>query len=250
MEQPKPNEQSESAADTMNRLHNLASEHPDPEKDEIAKKLLEQWEKAQEEGNSDEVIRLIGEIDKLYDGTPKDSEKTPNEHVEAQAEQTQDAKEHDGLKENGTVVVGPLSGEFDPNNFFRNYNKSAKLNIRDNFNKNIQCRKVREEQPRSTISFYTLKKAMGDSEIWFKLPAGSYFSLDDYWIIAELLNKQPNGESGELLNDAQANIFYVQVGANICVVGVYWTGSCWSIEGWNLGEHIEDIGCRIFSRRG
>jgi hypothetical protein len=70
MEHLKSNENPQSVADTMNRLHNLASEHPDPEKDKIVEKLLEQWEKAQEEGNSDEVIRLIGEIDKLYDGTP------------------------------------------------------------------------------------------------------------------------------------------------------------------------------------
>jgi hypothetical protein len=85
MEQSKSNENPQSAADAMTRLHNLASEHPDPEKDKIAKKLLEQWEKAQEEGNSDEVIRLIGEIDKLYDGTPEkegEKEKTPDEHIE------------------------------------------------------------------------------------------------------------------------------------------------------------------------
>jgi len=75
MEHPNSNKQSESADDTMNRLHNLASKHPDPEKDEIVEKLLEQWEKAQEEGNPDEVIRLIGEIDRLYDGTR-------DEHIE------------------------------------------------------------------------------------------------------------------------------------------------------------------------
>jgi len=80
MEQPKSNKNLQSADDAMNRLHNLASEHPDPEKDKIAEKLLEQFKTAQEEGNSDEVTRLIGEIDNLYDGTPKESEKTPDEH--------------------------------------------------------------------------------------------------------------------------------------------------------------------------
>jgi hypothetical protein len=85
MEHLKSNEKEQSAADAMTRLHNLASEHPDPEKDKIAKKLLEQWEKAQEEGNSDEVIRLIGEIDKLYEPKAEKEEtekETPDEYIE------------------------------------------------------------------------------------------------------------------------------------------------------------------------
>jgi hypothetical protein len=76
MEHLKSNENDQSIADAMTRLHNLASEHPDPEKDKIVQKLLEQFKTAQEEGNSDEVIRLIGEIEKLYEPKPKESEKT------------------------------------------------------------------------------------------------------------------------------------------------------------------------------
>ena len=252
MEQPKPNEQSESAADAMNRLHNLASEHPDPEKDKIVEKLLEQWEKAQEEGNSDEVIRLIGEIDKLYEGTPKDSEKTPDEHIEAPAEQKQDTKEHDGLKENGTVIVGPLKGTFDAKEFFREWNKNVKIYIGDGFkNSVLKSAGNVSEQPPATIASFTLVKEMDDSEIRDELPENHVFALDDLWMIANIIKKQANGESGDLLADGNANIFYVQKDASVLVVQVLRDGSEWLVDGWRLDGGVRwYAGSRVFSRNG
>jgi hypothetical protein len=54
--------------------------------------LLKQWEKAQEEGNSDEVIRLIGEIDKLYDGTSEKEE--PSAPVDRISKSISEPTEH------------------------------------------------------------------------------------------------------------------------------------------------------------
>jgi len=249
MEQPKPNKQSESAADTMTRLHNLASEHPDPEKDKIAKKLLEQWEKAQAEGNSDEVIRLIGEIDKLYDGTPEGSEKTSDKKDGVSAEQTQDAKERDGLKENGTVVVGPLAETFVPDEFFSDKNK--KMFIGGYFkNLVLNPSDIVSEQPPTTITSFTLAKEMDDAEIRAELPKNHVFALGDLWMIADLI-KKANGKSGGLLADGKINLFYVQGSTHILVLRVYWGGSKWTVGVWEfVGSGRWDDPARVFSRNG
>jgi len=120
MEHLKSNENPQSAADAMNRLHNLASEHPDPEKDKIVEKLLEQWEKAQEEGNSDEVIRLIGEIEKLYDGTlgkegASSDETGPHFITEGEDDGDKENSGNNPVEKNlpsGTRVIEGDAGEF------------------------------------------------------------------------------------------------------------------------------------------
>jgi hypothetical protein len=255
MEQPKSNKNPQSATDAMNRLHNLASEHPDPEKDKIAKKLLEQWEKAQEEGNSDEVIRLIGEIDKLYDETPEkegEKEKTPDEHVEVPKTEKLSPNTSRELKENGTITVGPLKGAFDSEGFFRGWNKNVKIYIGDGFKDGVlKSAGSVSEQPPATIASFTLAKKMHDTEIRAELPKNHVFSPNDLWMIADLIKKQANGESGHLLADGKANIFYVQVSALVFVVRVYRDGSAWGVCAWDLDEiGWWDGGQRVFSRNG
>ena len=102
----------------------------------------------------------------------------------------------ENMKSNGPVTVGPLEGEFDPNEFFSNDNKSVKLKVFDGFKSNIagSARNV-SEQPPASLSSYTLKKKMSDSKIRAELPKNHVFALDDIWMIADLLKKQPNGES-------------------------------------------------------
>jgi hypothetical protein len=247
MEQPKSNENLQSADDAMNRLHNLASEHPDPEKDKIAKKLLEQFKTAQEEGNSDEVIRLIGEIDRLYDGTPKESEKTSGKKDEALVEQKQDTKEHDGLKENGTIIVGPLAGTFDPDEFFSDKNK--KMFIGGYFkNLVLNPSDIVSEQPPTAIASFTLVKEMSDSEIRAELPKNHVFALGDLWMIADLI-KKANGKSGGMLADGKVNLFYVQGSTRILVLSVYRDGSVWTVGVWEfVGSGRWDDPARVFSR--
>jgi hypothetical protein len=106
------------------------------------------------------------------------------------------------------------------------------------------------EQPPATVASFTLGKAMNDTEIRAELPNNHVFSQDDLWMIADLIKKQPNGGSGELLNN-EVNIFYVQVGALVFVVGVFWNGSGWDVDGWELDEDCQwDGGYRVFSRNG
>jgi len=247
MEQPKPNENPQSAADAMTRLHNLASKNQDPEKDKIAKKLLEQWEKAQEEGNSDEVIRLIGEIDKLYDGTlgkEEEKEKMPDEHAESPKTEKLSPNTSRELKENGTVIVGPLTKTFDPKRFFRQDNPKAKLVIYDGFKDEILAisKKV-SQRPEAAISSFDLPMGMHDTEIRANLPKNHVFAIDDLWMIADLF------ENGELTNGN--NLFYMQTGASILLVRIEWGTHKWHVNTWEVdGLGRWCVESRVFSRNG
>jgi hypothetical protein len=251
MEHLKSNENPQSVADAMNRLHNLASEHPDPEKDKIAKKLLEQWEKAQEEGNSDEVIRLIGEIEKLYDGTPEGSEKTSDKKDEvlppapAKKERKKASRE---LKENGITIVGPLKGTFDAKEFFRDDNPKVKLYIYDN--RVLAMSEKVSGMPESAVSSFDLAKPMNDTEIRAHLPKNHIFTIDDLWMIADLIENKSGALRKNDKND-KANLFYVQAGTSVLVVVVLWEGSEWGVGDWALdGRGQWDDGFRVFSRNG
>jgi hypothetical protein len=247
MEQPKSNENPQSADDAMNRLHNLASEHPDPEKDEIAKKLLEQWEKAREEGNSDEVIRLIGEIETLYDGTPKESEKTPDGHVEVPKTEELSPKASRELKENGTVVVGPLKGTFDPKEFFNVMNWKTRLISRDGFESEVLAKSKKVSSvPESAVSSFDLVKPMNDTEIRANLPDNHVFSVDDLWMIADIIENK-----SDALCTISGNLFYMQADASVCVVKMFWCGPGWSLDAQKADDRVWwGSKFRVFSRNG
>ena len=170
----------------------------------------------------------------------------------ATAGEEEKAPDMENMESNGTCTVGPLEGEFDPNEFFSDDNKNVKMYVVSDFKDKITggSRKV-SEQPSASLSSYTLNKEMLDSEIRPELPKNHVFALDDLWMIADLLKKQPNGESGELLNDGKANLFYVQIGASVLVVNVSWDGSGWNVYDWGLDEHCRWFGGRrVFSRNG
>ena len=63
-------------------------------------------------------------------------------------------------------------------------------------------------------------------------------------IIAAMLAKQPNGESGDLLNDGCANLF--PCGPVLALV--FWRDDYrrWGVDGWDPGDGV-DAGRRVFS---
>ncbi|MCX6739399.1 MAG: hypothetical protein NT098_05135, partial [Candidatus Parcubacteria bacterium] len=77
------------------------------------------------------------------------------------------------------------------------------------------------------------------------------FAIEDLWIIADIISRQPKGESGTLLNNGYANLFYVQAGASVFVVYVNWYGFEWNVYDWSLDENDQWYdGFRVFSRNG
>mgnify|MGYP003455608088 FL=1 len=81
-----------------------------------------------------------------------------------------------------------------------------------------------------------LKANAYDKNIRKELPETHLSTLED---IAGLIEAQPNGKSGFLLNNGHANIFYVE-GKNgeVFAVNVYWNSDYrkWDVGGWGQGE--------------
>ncbi|MFA5831517.1 MAG: hypothetical protein WC878_06840 [Candidatus Paceibacterota bacterium] len=175
----------------------------------------------------------------------------PKDSAPAMAGKEEKAPDTENLESNGIVIVGPLEGEFDPK-FFSDSNKSARLSVWGSFISKIpkSARNV-SEQPSAVIASYTLKKGMMDSEIRAELPKNHVFAEDDLWMIADLIKKQPNGESGELLANGSSNFFYFQADASVLVVNMHWNGSEWYVLDLALGDGGQWFkGSQAFSRNG
>jgi len=82
MEHLKSNENPQSVVDAMNRLHNLASEHPDPEKDKIANRLTDEMLEAKEAENWDKVDKLMEELVGLYENGTTEMAKAEESNAE------------------------------------------------------------------------------------------------------------------------------------------------------------------------
>jgi hypothetical protein len=174
------------------------------------------------------------------------------ESTEGFGEAKEKAPDTENLESNGNCAVGPLEGEFDPKEFFSDTNKNVKIWAGASFkNKVLSSSGNVSEQPPATTASFTLGKVMNDTEIRAELPKNHVFSQDDLWMIADLIKKQPNGESGDLLADGKSNIFYVQADTSVLVVDMYWDGSGWSVRDWALDADGQWLGgFRVFSRNG
>lgn len=88
----------------------------------------------------------------------------------------------------------------------------------------------------------TLSRNMSDQEIIDEILGGmdearAHASTLDQ--IAEMIDLQPNGKDGKLLNNGYANIFYVLVDGVLLAVSVYWGSGYrkWNVRDWHLGEN-------------
>lgn len=94
---------------------------------------------------------------------------------------------------------------------------------------------------------YDLTQNAYDREITPGLPEG--YSFDESEVcasIATMIQKQPKGEAGDLLNNGYANLFYVAG----YVVDVYWNADRreWNVHAWELDDAYWNAGHRVFSR--
>ncbi len=78
--------------------------------------------------------------------------------------------------------------------------------------------------PDRLICGYDINSPEDDFRIMSIIPQ-PITNLADFW---EMLSRQPNGETGELLTNAMANVFYLPDGKDICAAIAYW------LRGWCL----------------
>lgn len=64
-------------------------------------------------------------------------------------------------------------------------------------------------------------------------------------IIAELIEKQPKGEEGHLLNNGYANLFYTK--SFVVYVGWGRGAGKWIVGAWSRDDDVWDAGGRVFS---
>lgn len=153
-----------------------------------------------------------------------------------------------------TLTVGPLVGVFDPNKFFHDRRDDVNLYVWGDFESRIlaSARPV-SDQPSADLSAYILTNNMYDSEVRAQLPAGYVFNLDDIWMIGAAIALQPKGESGKLLTNGYANLFYVQVGERVFAVDVRWRRGRgdWDVGAWGPGGRGPWFTAgQVFSRNG
>lgn len=80
--------------------------------------------------------------------------------------------------------------------------------------------------PETTLSAFDLTKPANDVEIRKELPEDHVFGDPSEFcaILAQMIDRQPNGEEGDLLSNGYWNIFYVQATGVVFAVGVRWLG--------------------------
>ena len=100
----------------------------------------------------------------------------------------------------------------------------------------VNARRTVDSAPERPYVASLLKANAYDMDIRKELPETHLSTLED---IAGLIEAQPNGKSGLLLNNGYANIFYVE-GKNgeVFAVNVDWGSGNreWNVRGWELGE--------------
>ncbi|OGE83851.1 MAG: hypothetical protein A3B95_02820 [Candidatus Doudnabacteria bacterium RIFCSPHIGHO2_02_FULL_43_13b] len=151
-----------------------------------------------------------------------------------------------------TVTIPARTTKFvAKDHFVVNTSGEAKVKISylgDNFRKHF-LGKTEEPTSETTFRCHKLKKLSRDIRIINKL-GGEERAETTLSAMFALMEKQPNGEKGALLNNGYANIFYIRDAA-----GVLWAVyCCWRDDGWyvsvdsvgNPGEWLD--GFQVFSR--
>ena len=145
------------------------------------------------------------------------------------------------LKAHDFAVVGPLKKKFDPKDFFQT---GTGLYIWDSFaNRVLSAAGVEKPAGKAKLKSFDLTHNAYDREIKAELVAKHEVKL---WHIAKLIEAQPSGEDGPLLNNGYANLFYF----GGLVVDVYWNADerQWYVFDWGLDGDYWRAGSRVFSR--
>lgn len=154
--------------------------------------------------------------------------------------------ENTKLLEQVGVVNLSVTGKFIAHDHFTTGSKEAKIaRIWCNFKKNFLSKE--EAQAEITLRISKLKKNSLDKPIRDELGSKAETTPAD---ISKLIKKQLNGESGKLLTNGCANIFYAREAKGVFLAAIVcWSGSNWCIRTYSLEEPNKRYkGCQVFSR--
>ncbi|MBI2439005.1 MAG: hypothetical protein HYV45_00135 [Candidatus Moranbacteria bacterium] len=136
------------------------------------------------------------------------------------------------------VAQATVPARTKPFNVAEFYQTGPGLYVYDTFadRLDLHARQAVDSAPERPYVASLLKANAYDKDIRKELPETHLSTLED---IAGLIEAQPNGKSGFLLNNGYANIFYVE-GKNgeVFAVDVYWGSDDreWDVGGWELDE--------------
>lgn len=131
--------------------------------------------------------------------------------------------------------------EFDPQEFFKN---GDGLYVYSDFKERILSKAEKVPSLEKALTSYALTKNANDAAIESDLPKDHFFSESEVCaIVADLIDKQPKGEEGVLLNNGYANLFYTPS----FVVGVRWDGAEWGVYTWHRDAYGWDANDRVFA---
>lgn len=137
------------------------------------------------------------------------------------------------------------------NKFIVDTSKKAEVKISflgDNF-RNWFLGKTEDPFAGSTIHGRKLEKNSVDGPILSELGGNEAAETTLAETYAMML-AQPNGESGELLNNGDANIFYVRdIDGTLRAVRVYWYGDGWRVRSYSVKDSLDwNADGRVVSR--
>jgi hypothetical protein len=142
----------------------------------------------------------------------------------------------------GTVAVAATTGKFVAREkFVVNTSRETPVKISyvgDNFTAWFLSGVGKTEDPitATTLRYDRLRSASVDAPIITEL-GGETKAGTTLTEIYSLMEKQPNGQKGALLNNGWWNIFYVRDSAGVLrAVRVGWGGACWGVSARSVGS--------------
>ncbi|MBU6388647.1 hypothetical protein KGQ72_02130 [Patescibacteria group bacterium] len=145
---------------------------------------------------------------------------------------------------NGKVASDAIK-TFDPHSF---YTMRGGLWIGNFFRDNVLAKAASiKKLSATTLKSFDLTKNAYDRDIIPCLPQNYEFDISEALArIAQMIERQPDGKEGDLLNNGYANLFYVPG----YVVGVDWRadGRGWGVSAWERDDGRWNAGSRVFVR--
>lgn len=148
------------------------------------------------------------------------------------------------LKEVKNKISVKTESVFDPKEFYKN---RAGLWVSSSFESRVLTNaETTKADTTAILASRDLINSVNDAEIEGELGSNHLFTATEVCaIVSDLIEKQPEGSEGVLVNNGYANLFYTEA----CVVSVSWYAvhGEWLVYAWDRGGDGWGDGRRVFS---